>query len=157
MNKFLSILIIILLTCSTAAAEEKIPVKIVPAENISTVYDDVQLGDRLLFKVKNDVYCGKTLIFKKDTTVLGYVSFLNENGWTNDNAEIQMNEFRLKDTEGKLIEIKSEVTLNGFELLKTKGKRIAQFFNYIGVIARGKEVDIRYKKDKPEFTVWYVK
>lgn len=157
MNKFLSLLIIILLTCSTATAKDKIPVKIVPAENISTVYDEVQLGDRLLFKVKNDVYCGKTLIFKKDTPVLGYVSFLNENGWANDNAEILMNEFKLKDAEGKLINIRSDVNLNGFELLKTKGKRTAQFFNYIGVIARGKEVDIRYQKDEPEFTIWYVK
>jgi len=157
MKNFILILTALLILSTPAKAVEKIPLKIVPAENISTAYDEVQLGDNLVFKLKNDVYDGGKIIFAKDTPVIGYVSFLDENGWTNDNAEIQLSQFKLKDTSGKIITIKSDLTLNGFELLKTKGKRTAQFFNYIGVIFRGKEIDIKCGVDNPEFTIWYIK
>lgn len=157
MKKILALLIIVLSGSCSVQAAEKIPVKIVPAENISTTHDEIQLGDNVVFKVKNDVYYNKKLIFEKNTKVIGYVSFFEENGWANDNAEIQLSQFKLRNTSGEIITIKSNVTLNGFELLKTKGKRIAQFFNYIGVGFRGKEIDIKYDVDKPEFTIWYIK
>ena len=157
MRKILTLLTIFLLACCSTQAAEKIPVKIIPAENISTTHDEIQVGDNLLFTVKNDVYYNRKILFAKGTKVVGYVSFFDENGWANDNAEIQLSQFKLRNTSGDLITIKSTVTLNGFELLKTKGKRLLQFFNYIGVGFRGKEVDIKYGVDKPEFTIWYVK
>lgn len=156
MKKIL-LLTFILLLGNFAFSAEKIPVRIVPAENIATTYDQVQVGDELLFKVKNDVYYDSKLIFKKDSHVLGYVSFLDENGWINDNAQIQLNKFKLKNVNGKIVTINSDVTLDGFELLKSKGNRFAQFFNYIGVAFRGKEVDIKCNKDNPVFTIWYVR
>lgn len=156
MKKIILLLALLFISCNVAFTEEKIPIRIVPAENISTALDEVQIGDYLLFKVKNDIYENEKLIFKKDTIVAGYVSFLDENGWGCDNAEIQLNEFKLKNTNREVVTINSEVRLNGFELLKTKGKRCAQFFNYIGVIFRGKEVDIKCDKDRPVFTIWYV-
>ncbi len=157
MKKFLLILSVIFLSAGFAAATEKIPVKIVPAENISTTHDQIQLGDSLVFKVKHDVYFNNKILFKKNSRVLGNVSFLNENGWAYDNAEIQLNQFKLRDAGGKIVEINSDITINGFELLKTKGKRFCQFFNYIGVIFRGKEIDIKTDVDSPEFTIWYIK
>lgn len=157
MKKLISALTFLLICANPAFSTEKIPLKIFPAENMSTTQDEIQIGDNLLFKLKNDVYYGKKLIFAKDTPIVGYVSFFEENGWANDNAEIQLTQFKLRNSSGEIVTIKSNVTINGFELLKTKGKRIAQFFNYIGVIFRGKEVDIKYGVDKPEFTIWYVK
>ncbi len=156
MKRILLLLTLLLISGNMVFSAEKIPVRIVPAENISTAYDEIQIGDNLLFKVKNDVYENEKLIFRKDAIVAGYVSFLDENGWGNDNAEIQLNKFKLKNTNNEIVTINSEVTLNGFELLKTKNKRFVQFFNYIGVIFRGKEVDIKYDKDNPVFTIWYL-
>ena len=131
----------LLISGQTVFAAQKTPIKIVPAENISTCYDEIQTGDKLLFQVKNDVYVDKQLIFKKGANVIGYVNFFCENGWGYDNAEITLNKFQLR--------------INGFEMLKTKGARFAQFFSYIGVVFRGKEIDIKHGVDNPEFVIWY--
>lgn len=155
MKNFLIMLAALLIFSQTVMATGKTPIKIVPAENISTCYDEIQIGDTLLFKVKNDVYANKQLVFKQGTNVVGYVSFLNENGWGCDSAELLMNKFQLRDNNGKIVTLNSEVTINGFELLKTKGSRFAQFFNYIGIVFRGKEIDIKYGIDTPEFVIWY--
>ncbi len=155
MKKILILLLMLLISGQTVFAAQKTPIKIVPAENISTCYDEIQTGDKLLFQVKNDVYVDKQLIFKKGANVIGYVNFFCENGWGYDNAEITLNKFQLRNNEGKIVTINSEVTINGFEMLKTKGARFAQFFNYIGVVFRGKEIDIKHGVDNPEFVIWY--
>ena len=145
----------LLLIGSSAFASEQIPIRIIPAERISTVHDEIQLGDNIMFKVQNDVYRNDKLIFAKDTPVLGTVDKVEDNGWANDNAEIQLETFKVRNSKNEIITIKSRVKIDGFELLKTKQKRFAQIFNYIGVIFRGKEIDIKYPEEMPVFTVWY--
>ena len=149
------LLLMLLLIGSSAFALEQIPIRIVPAERISTVHDEIQLGDDIMFKVQNDVYHNDKLIFSKDTPVLGTVDKVEDNGWANDNAEIQLETFKVRNSKNEIVTIKSNVKIDGFELLKTKQKRFAQFFNYIGVIFRGKEIDIKYPEEMPVFTVWY--
>ena len=149
------LLLMLLLIGGSAFASEQIPIRIVPAERISTVHDEIQLGDDMMFKVQNDVYRNDKLIFSKDTPVLGTVDKVEDNGWANDNAEIQLETFKVRNSKNEIITIKSNVKIDGFELLKTKQKRFAQFFNYIGVIFRGKEIDIKYPEEIPVFTIWY--
>ena len=149
------LLLMLLLIGGSAFASEQIPIRIVPAERISTVHDEIQLGDDIMFKVQNDVYRNDKLIFAKDTPVLGTVDKIEDNGWANDNAEIQLETFKVRNSKNEIVTIKSNVKIDGFELLKTKQKRFAQFFNYIGVIFRGKEIDIKYPEEMPVFTVWY--
>lgn len=144
----------LLIVGSSVLASEQIPV-IVPAEPISTVHDEVQLGDNIMFKVQNDVYLNDKLIFTKDALVFGTVDKIEDNGWANDNAEIRVEKFKLRNAKNEIVTIKSSVKIDGFELLKTKENRFAQFFNYIGVIFRGKEIDIKYPKEMPIFTIWY--
>lgn len=145
----------LLIVGSSVFASEQIPVRIVPAEPISTVHDEVQLGDNIMFKVQNDVYLNDKLIFTKDALVFGAVDKIEDNGWANDNAEIRVEKFKLRNAKNEIVTIKSSVKIDGFELLKTKENRLAQFFNYIGVIFRGKEIDIKYPKEMPIFTIWY--
>lgn len=145
----------LLIVGSSVLASEQIPVRIVPAEPISTVHDEVQLGDNIMFKVQNDVYFNDKLIFAKDALVFGTVDKIEDNGWANDNAEIRLEKFKLRNVKNEIVTIKSSVKIDGFELLKTKENRFAQFFNYIGVIFRGKEIDIKYPKEMPIFTIWY--
>lgn len=145
----------LLIVGSSVLASEQIPVRIVPAEPISTVHDEVQLGDNIMFKVQNDVYLNDKLIFTKDALVFGTVDKIEDNGWANDNAEIRLEKFKLRNAKNEIVTIKSSVKIDGFELLKTKENRFAQFFNYIGVIFRGKEIDIKYPKEMPIFTIWY--
>lgn len=145
----------LLIVGSSVLASEQIPVRIVPAEPISTVHDEVQLGDNIMFKVQNDVFFNDKLIFAKDALVFGTVDKIEDNGWANDNAEIRLEKFKLRNVKNEIVTIKSSVKIDGFELLKTKENRFAQFFNYIGVIFRGKEIDIKYPKEMPIFTIWY--
>lgn len=145
----------LLIVGSSVLASEQIPVRIMPAEPISTVHDEVQLGDNIMFKVQNDVYFNDKLIFAKDALVFGTVDKIEDNGWANDNAEIRLEKFKLRNVKNEIVTIKSSVKIDGFELLKTKENRFAQFFNYIGVIFRGKEIDIKYPKEMPIFTIWY--
>lgn len=145
----------LLLIGGSAFASEQIPIRIVPAERISTVHDEIQLGDNIMFKVQNDVYYYDKLIFAKDAPVFGTVDKIEDNGWANDNAEIRLEKFKVRNSKNEIVTIKSNVKIDGFELLKTKQKRFAQFFNYIGVIFRGKEIDIKYPEEMPVFTVWY--
>ena len=144
----------LLIVGSSVLASEQIPVRIVPAEPISTVHDEVQLGDNIMFKVQNDVYLNDKLIFTKDALVFGTVDKIEDNGWANDNAEIRVEKFKLRNAKNEIVTIISSVKIDGFELLKTKENRFAQFFNYIGVIFRGKEIDIKYPKEMPIFTIW---
>ena len=149
------LLLMLLLIGGSAFASEQIPIRIVPAERISTVHDEIQLGDNIMFKTKDDVYYNNKLIFAKDTPVFGIVDKIEDNGWAHDNAEILLEKFKLKNTKQEVVTINSQVKINGFELLKIKQKRFAQFFNYIGVVFRGKEIDVRYPDETPEFTIWY--
>ena len=149
------LILMLLIVGSSVLASEQIPVRIVPAEPISTVHDEVQLGDNIMFQVQNDVYFSDKLIFAKDALVFGTVDKIEDNGWANDNAEIRLEKFKLRNVKNEIVTIKSSVKIDGFELLKTKENRFAQFFNYIGVIFRGKEIDIKYPKEMPIFTIWY--
>lgn len=138
----------------SGTSAKKIPLKIQPAQNISTTNDETQVGDILRFQVIEDCYYNNKILVKKGTYVNGKVGHFNENGWTGDNAKLQLYNFQTKDVNGKIVNIKSEVLLNGFDLLKTKGNRKAQPINYLGTIVRGKEIDIKYGVDKPVFTIW---
>ena len=149
------LLLMLLLIGGSAFASEQIPIRIVPAERISTVHDEMQLGDNIMFKIQKDVYRNDKLIFAKDTPVLGAVDKVEDNGWANDNAEIQLETFKVRNSKNEIVTIKSNVKIDGFELLKTKQKRFAQFFNYIGVIFRGKEIDIKYPEEMPVCTIGY--
>ena len=117
-------------------------------------YDEIEYGDKIRFAVVKDVYKNGKLYIKKGTPVYGIVDYVNENGWAYDNAQIDFKEFRVKNIEGKVIKISSPVSINGFEILKYKGKRAAQFFNYCGVAFRGKEVEIIPEQDNLQFNVW---
>lgn len=138
--------------------EEVIPVKIKPAQTISTCNNEIQINDIIRFKTVNDIFVENNLYIKKDTPIIGYVDYVQENGWDYDNAQIDIKKFKTRDVNGNLIEINSELSINGFEILKYKGNRKAQFFNYIGVYFRGKEIEIIPEKDKNIiFNIWLTK
>jgi hypothetical protein len=133
-----------------AASAQKIPVKITPAQVISTCRDEIAVGDSIRFKTVND-----TALNKADTIIVGTVDFVSDNGWSCDNAQIDFKTFKTRDTSGKIVTINNPMSINGFEILKYKGNRKAQFFNYIGALLRGKEVEIIPGKDEVIYTIWY--
>ena len=118
-------------------------ISITPVQEISTVHDEIEVGDKIAFKIKNDTYKNGKLFLKADTPIYGTVDYLDENGWCGDNAVIHLKDFTVMDADGKIIKFNSALDINGFENLKYKSKRFAQFFNYLSAPVRGKEVDIK--------------
>lgn len=150
--------IVSLLIKTEQPAKEKLSVKIRPAEFISTCHDEIQTSDIIRFMTVNDIYANKKIYIKKDTPVIGYVDYVQENGWDYDNAEISIKKFKTRDVNHNIVEINSPISINGFEILKYKNNRTAQFFNYIGVVFRGKEIEIiPEKEDKIFFNIWVTK
>lgn len=138
--------------------QEKVPVRIKPVQKISTTHNETQTSDVIRFKVINDVYVNNNLYIKKDSPIIGYVDYVQDNGWDYDNAQIDIKKFKTRDVNNNIVEINSELSINGFEILKYKSNRPAQFFNYIGVYFRGKEVEICPEKDKNIFfNIWLTK
>lgn len=133
---------------------ENTPIKIKPTQKISTCYDEIEVGDIIKFAAVKDVYKNGKLYIKKDTPIYGTVDYVSENGWSYDNAQIDFKKFKTKTADGKVINITSPLSINGFDILKYKGERLAQFFNYCGVAFRGKEVEIIPQKDNIEFNLW---
>lgn len=130
------------------------PVKIKPAQKISTCYDETEVGDRIKFIIEKDIYKNGKLYIKKDTPIYGTVDYISDNGWSYDNAQIDIKKFKTRTADGKVITISSPLSINGFDILKYKSKKIAQFFNYCGVAFRGKEVEILPEQDNINFNIW---
>ena len=133
---------------------ENTPVKIKPIQNISTCFDEIEIGDSIKFAISKDIYKNGELYIAKDTPVIGFVDYVSDNGWAYDNAQIDIKKFKTKTVDGKILNISTPVSINGFDILQYKGKRFAQFFNYCGIVFRGKEVEIIPEKDNIEFNIW---
>ena len=94
------------------------------------------------------------LLVPRNAEVTGKVDYFDENGWVADSAEIVLKDFKIKSTNGKLLKSPSVVTINGFEELKNQYPKIRRFWNYLSVLARGKEIDIKPETDKSIYTIW---
>ncbi len=156
MKKLLTFLIL-MGASATMAFAEKIAVQIIPDQLIATCHDETEVGDAIKFKTVQDVYYKDKMFIAKNSPVIGIVDFANDNGWYIDHAQIDFKTFKTRDVNGNLVTINSPVKINGFETLKYKGNRKAQFFNYIGTIYRGKEIELIPGQDDIKFTVWLEK
>ena len=143
---------------SSEKTAEKLNIEIQPIELISTCHDETQINDIIRFKILNDVYYNNKLYIKKNAHIIGIVDYVQDNGWDYDNAQIQIKKFKTRDINGNIVEIQYPLEIDGFEILKYKGKRFAQLFNYAGILWRGKEVEIIPSQDKNvTFTIWLTK
>lgn len=124
-----------------------------PNETISTTLSYLEETDIVSFVVVNNVYKKGKLFIKSGTKIYGIIDSINENGWFSDNAEIHFKKFVVRDVNNNKITINSDLTINGFEILKYKANRKAQFFNYIGAFFRGKEIDIKDIDTDIKFTI----
>lgn len=137
-KNILFILLFFMLTIPVFA--EKIPVKIAPAQIISTNHDEVEVGDWIKFEAMNDVYVGGNLFIKKHSPIYGFVDFIHPNGWANDKAEICINKFYLKDTNNKKYEINSHLKIE--TVLGSKPLSKDLFNYYVLGTFRGSEIYI---------------
>ena len=118
-------------------------IKIVPTSEISTTHDELEYGDYVEFKTAQDVFRNGKLYIKAETPIFAEIDYIDENGWCFDNAAIYFKKFKTQTADGKNLTLNSYLRIEGLELLQYKSKRLAQFFNYISVPFRGKEVDIK--------------
>jgi len=134
--------------------QPKISLSIIPDQKIATTHDKIEVGDAIRFKVLNDVYKNNKLLVKKDTPIVGIVDHLSANGWEHDNAEITFKKFKTRDINSNIISINSDLKINGFEELKNLYPKKERFFQYLGLVWRGKEIDIDPAADTCNFNLW---
>ena len=147
--KKIFLILFIILTIAPCARAEKYPVKITPAQIISTHHDAIQSGDWIRFKTVNDVYVNNQLYIAKNTPVIGIVDQIHQNGFYIDNAEIKFERFITKTVTNKRVEINQTLYLNRKDYLtKSFGDKIVK---YIGVVFRGSEILI-----EPESMVYNI-
>ena len=148
------LLLMIVFIGMSAFGYDKLPVKITPSSTVSTVFDEIEVGDIVQFKTVNDVYKNDNVLIPAGTVILGTVDYLSENGWCFDNAQIEFKKFEIIFDDGKKLKFQSELTIDGLDMLKYYYPKWKRFFQYIGTIFRGKEIDI---STNPEiiFNLWY--
>lgn len=146
MKKILLIIFCILVLAPVANAE-KLPIKITPAQVITTNADEIEVGDWIKFKTVNDVFYKNKLLIKKDTPIVGVVDHVHENGLVADNAEIIFQTFYVRNVEKNLIKFNYPLYIGRRNsVCKTFGDKIEKYFL---VIFKGNEVDVQ-----PESTVY---
>lgn len=141
-------------TKNETTPQPKISLSIIPDQKIATTHDKIEVGDAIRFKVLNDVYKNDKLLIKKDTPIVGIVDHISANGWEHDNAEITFKKFKTRDINSNIISINSDLKINGFEELKNLYPKKERFFQYIGLVCRGKEIDIDPAADTCNFNLW---
>lgn len=139
---------------TVTSVNEKIPVKLIPIQIITTDYDEIEVGSRLRFKIANDIYKNDKLFIKKDTPVSATVSHFKENGWCDDSSEMELDNFITKDISNKTVKINDTLKINAFEMLKWQNPKIRRGWNYLSSWFRGKEFNIIPPKDNPTFNIW---
>ena len=128
-------------------------IKIKPHNRITTAHDSLESGDIVEFTVTNDVYKNNKLYIKAYSPIYGILDYVEDNGWIGDNAKIGFKKFVTYDVNGVKTILNSDLNISGLDILKYKHNKTAQFFNYIGVIFRGKEVDITEKDTNISFNL----
>ena len=109
----LFILYLLVFVFSLPAFAEKIPVKITPAQIISTNNDEIEVGDRINFEIVNNVYINDTLYLQKGTKLIGIVDFVHNNGWGGDSADIIFKKFYTSSFDNNKVIITCPLELNG--------------------------------------------
>src|SRR5574344_1270817 len=113
MNKKIFYILLTFIFCLQPVFAEKIPVKISPTQVISTHHDEIEVGDTINFEVAKDVFYNNHIYIKRGTPVIGFVSFIHENGWGSDSAEILIKNFCTKDISGKQLETDYVLNIKG--------------------------------------------
>jgi len=146
-----SLLLILVLLCSFQTAfAEKIPIRITPAQIISTKQDEIEMGDWVSFDVVNNVYVNDKLYISKGTPIYGFVDFFHPNGWAADSADIKFKTFKTLDTKGNKITIDYPLTINGNS---KKANDIKQYLSWqyaisgLLILVRGSEIYIEPDKE----------
>lgn len=156
MKRLLFLLLMICFTTNCANAT-KIPLKITPAEVITTAHDEVENGDKLLFKLVSDTRLGDKVIFEAGSMLVAYVDYVTDNGFGYDSANIWCRKVWIKKNDNNYTKsYDTDFSINGFSLLKGLYPKTRRFFEYVGLIlsTRGKEINFDPSRDKCVITVW---
>lgn len=142
MKKLFLLFCLLMISGIQTANAEKIPVKITPAQIISTHHDEIETGDYINFETAKDVYINNKLYIRKNTPVIAFVDFFHPNGWVGDSAEIKINSFETLDVNGKNVSINYPFVIDGNSLKVNDVKQYLVRIASILIFVRGSEIYI---------------
>lgn len=124
-----------------------LPIKLRPAQIISTANPLLKAGDTVEFVVAEDVFHDKNLVVKKGTKVTGLILSLVENTYHGAAAEITIGQFEIKEKGNRTFNIKGVIEKKG----STHEKAINNWSYIIGPAVfwiRGGETKLSPEKDQ---------
>jgi len=140
MKKCFIIALFLALCATQSAFAQKIPIRITPAQIISTNHDEVEVGDWIKFSTINDVFIDDKLYVKAGSDIWGLVDFYQPNGWVQDNAEIGIKTFETRDANNNKVVIDFPISLTQNLMCKGNLKELAKY--EIKTVIRGSELYI---------------
>lgn len=147
MDKKLFLLLILSALGQVSIAKE-IPVNIKPVSKITTSNVNLQEGDQVNFVITDDVFINSKLYLKKNESVSGIITSLEENDYLYKPANLYIDNFVTKDADEKTIKLKGIVYKKGNDHWM-----ITQFIPFPCAVLRGGEVQIKPKNKKDVFTL----
>lgn len=135
----ISLVLILLSILAMPSYAEKIPVKIEPAQVISTHQDQIEVGDKIKFKIAKDVKLNNKIYLKAGTNIYAVVDFVHNNGWAGDSAEVKFNKFITQNINGEKIIIEYPISIKGCH---EKANIIRTCLSDISILIRGAEIHI---------------
>lgn len=113
MLKRILLIFLILICFNNIAFSKEISVKVVPASEISTSNPSLQEGDNINLFTAEDMYVDSKLFIKKGEQVQGVITSLVNNDFTCQSASIYAENFKVKNTDGKIVKLSGIVYKNG--------------------------------------------
>lgn len=127
---------------ASSAYAKDIPVQLKTISKISTSNVNLQEGDNINLIVADDVYLDSKLYIKKGTNAVGIVTSLTSNDFTCQEAQIYAEQFKVKNTNGKIVKINGVVYKKG-----RNHSLVTQYLPYGYSFIRGGEAQILPQKD----------
>lgn len=141
MLKKISLLVFFLFLNQSVIAKD-IPVKIIPANKITTSTANIQEGDSVNFLTADDIFINSSVYIKKGTPVKGTITSIEDNDYLYVPATLYAENFVTKNVDGKLVKLSGIVYKAG-----NNHWELTQFIPIPFVYLRGGEVQIKPKKD----------
>lgn len=142
MIKRILLTLIILFSLNMFAMADEIPVKLTPLDPISTANVDLREGDKINLIVADDVVLNSNVYIKKGSVATGVITSLVDNGFVCQEASLYVENFKVKNTQGK------QVKLDGIVYKKGRNHSyVTQFLGDVFCFIRGGEAKMEPIKD----------
>ena len=124
------------------------PVRVTPANKITTSKKNFKVGDNVKFVVVRDVLENDSVIIKRETPVYGQVLSITPNKSVGIPAKVVLGKFETSDILDETVPLKGEIKKEG-----NPHNTLISYLDFLAIFVRGGEVQLIPEEDT--FIVFY--